>query len=71
MFFMVCNLKDDYTRACYSEKDIRRTLQDKEDFIDQHFNYQLFKRKFKKLMTSPADGDSIFIGDCEILIYFN
>ena len=71
MFFMVCNLKDDYTRVCYSEKDIRRTLQDKEDFIDQYFNYQLFKRKFKKLMTNPADGDSIFIGDCEILIYFN
>lgn len=71
MFFMVCNLKDDYMRACYSEKDIRRTLQDKEDFIDQYFNYQLFKRKFKKLMTNPADGVSIFIGDCEILIYFN
>ena len=71
MFFMVCNLKDDYMRGCYSEKDIRRTLQDKEDFIDQYFNYQLFKRKFKKLMTNPADGDSIFIGDCEILIYFN
>ena len=49
MFFMVCNLKDDYTRVCYSEKDIRRTLQDKEDFIDQYFNYQLFKRKFKKV----------------------
>ena len=71
MFFMVCNLKDDYMRTCYSEKDIRRTLQDKEDFIDQYFNYQLFKRKFKKLMTNPADGDSIFIGDCELLIYFN
>ena len=70
MFFMVRNLKDDYMRACYSEKDIRWTLQDKEDFIDQYFNYQLFKRKFKKLMTNPVDGASVFIGDCEILIYF-